>query len=361
MPPPTPNTPDNPNKPDRVEKLGTYEMIWDCKFCGAKNLLAKTHKFCPTCGAAQDPQTRRFPSDAEKIAVKEYVSKGASLICAACGTPNDGDSQFCMQCGAPLDRAAQAKTVASEVRAETQAFAAGQERDLAQERLAEDLPKPPAPASKTNPILWIVGAIVLLLICGGVIFALTAKREATGTVTDRDWQRIIYVDRFASVSNNAWDDQVPADAYNVSCRERQRDTRQVPDGEECSVRRVDNGDGTFSERRECNTVYRDEPIYDNYCSFNVNRWVPAREIQASSAQGGASPFWPGANLAAGSALGGERESGRDERYIVYLDVDGRRYECVVNQQSWEAAQEGATFNISIGVITNAPDCSALEQ
>ena len=355
-----PQNPNDPNRPDRIEELGTYEMIWDCKFCGNKNLPAKTHKFCPTCGAAQDPQSRRFPSDEEKIAVKEHVSKGASLICPACGTPNDGDSQFCMQCDAPLDQAARAKTVGSEVRAENQSFAAGQERDLAQERLAEDLPKAPVTAGKPNPLIFIIGAIVLLLICGGIILALTAKRDATATVVGHDWQRIIYVDRFTSVRDNAWDDQVPADAYSVSCSERQRSSRQVPDGEECAVRRVDNGDGTFSERRECNTVYRDEPVYDDYCSFTVNRWVPDREIQSSSAQA-AAPFWPSADLTSGSSLGAERENRRSESYIVLLDVDGQRYECDVNQRAWEAAEEGRTFNISIGVITNAPDCSALEQ
>ncbi len=357
MYPPNPN---DPNQPDRVEQLGTYEMIWDCKFCGNKNLPAKTHKFCPTCGAAQDPQTRRFPSDEEKIEVKEHVSKGASLICPACGTPNEGDSQFCMQCGGPLDQAARAKVTGSEVRAENQAFAAGQERDLAQERLAEDLPRPPTPARKTNPLILIVGAVLLLLICGGIIFALTAKREAAAEVVEHDWQRIIFIDQFTSVRDNAWDDQVPSDAYSVSCSERQRSSRQVPDGEECSVRRVDNGDGTFSERRECNTVYRDEPVYDNYCAYTVNRWIPSREVQASSAQAEA-PFWPNINLTSGSSLGAERESGRDERYIVILDVDGRRYECNVNQRAWEAAELNETFNISIGVVTNAPDCSALEQ
>ena len=44
----------------------TYEMMWDCGFCGSSKLLGKTHRYCPGCGAAQDPSTRYFPPEEEK-------------------------------------------------------------------------------------------------------------------------------------------------------------------------------------------------------------------------------------------------------------------------------------------------------
>jgi hypothetical protein len=49
----------------RVEDLGVYEMIWDCRFCGSSALPARSARFCPHCGAAQEPAARRFPSDEE--------------------------------------------------------------------------------------------------------------------------------------------------------------------------------------------------------------------------------------------------------------------------------------------------------
>jgi len=359
MQPPIPN---DPNRPGRVEELGTYEMIWDCKFCGTQNLPALSRKFCPNCGAAQDPNTRHFPSDEEKIRVENYVRKGATLICPACGTPNLGDSHFCMQCGSPLDAATKAKTIASEVRAENASFAQGADRDLAAERMAEDLgtAAPAAAPRKTNwlPILAI-GAVVIVLLIGAIV-ALTAKRTVTVTVEGHDWQRIVYIEQFTRVSDGAWDEQVPAGAYGVSCRERQRSTRQVPDGEECAVRRIDNGDGTFSERRECTTVYRDEPVYDNYCTFNINRWVPDREARASGASLASAPMWPQLNLSTGSGLGAERESGRREVYVVRLSADGARYECELPFDIWQEAQVGESYEISVGVVTNRPDCTAIE-
>ena len=54
----------------------TYEMLWNCQFCGTKKLLAKTHKHCPNCGGAQDPRWRFFPSDAEKVAVEVTSTLG---------------------------------------------------------------------------------------------------------------------------------------------------------------------------------------------------------------------------------------------------------------------------------------------
>jgi hypothetical protein len=36
----------------------TYEMLWDCGYCATRALLGKSHRFCPSCGAPQDPIER---------------------------------------------------------------------------------------------------------------------------------------------------------------------------------------------------------------------------------------------------------------------------------------------------------------
>jgi hypothetical protein len=72
------NIPDNPGQPagnpppgyDRVAEAGTFQMLWDCKYCSTKKLLGVTHKFCPSCGAAQDANARYFPSDEEAMPSK---------------------------------------------------------------------------------------------------------------------------------------------------------------------------------------------------------------------------------------------------------------------------------------------------
>jgi len=37
-----------------TESEKTYEMLWDCRYCGTKKLLGKTHRHCLECGGAKD-------------------------------------------------------------------------------------------------------------------------------------------------------------------------------------------------------------------------------------------------------------------------------------------------------------------
>ncbi|HEX3596887.1 MAG TPA: hypothetical protein VHU80_17380, partial [Polyangiaceae bacterium] len=82
-----------------------YEMLWDCRFCGAKKLLGLTHRHCPNCGAPQSAEQRYFPSDADKVPAKEHEYFGADVVCVHCGVANSKNSKHCAGCGAPLERA----------------------------------------------------------------------------------------------------------------------------------------------------------------------------------------------------------------------------------------------------------------
>lgn len=331
-------------------------MIWDCKFCGTANLPAKSHLFCPNCGASQDPTTRRFPSDEEKQAVADHVFKGASLICNACGTTNAGDAQFCQQCGAPLENAARATSLGTQVRAENAAFSAQ----------GATTPAVPVQENKRSGPNWVVigvvAAIALLIV--GAIVTFTWRRDTAVAIVGHDWQRTISIEQFTPIDDVSWCDSMPNDAYRVSERREQRTTRQVADGEDCQVRRVDNGDGTFSERRECTTRYRDEPVYDDRCYYTVNRWMEARTLDSSGESLTDAPRWPLLQLAqcSGNSLGCEREAGRQENYTLTLeDAEGKPFTCPVSAEMWQAAQEGTRWNVQIGVVTGQPDCSTLER
>lgn len=365
QPPPDPRRPRPDSQPaDRSEDLGVYEMLWDCKFCGGTGLPAKTHRFCPTCGAVQDPASRRFPSDDEKRAVTAYVQRGADVICKACTTLNAGDSQFCLQCGASLEGAALASTVGDQVRGEGEQFTAQAQRDLSAERHAAAMRQAGVTTEpKSGGISWktvaIIGVVIAVVIGG--IWALTAERDAVAIVTGHEWERAVYIEEFSAVSDAAWCEQVPTGAYSVSSRREVRDYTRVPDGEDCRVRRVDNGDGTFREVRECTTRYREEPIYDDRCYFTINRWTNERVAQADGAALSPAPAWPNPALQTcpTTQLGCERESGRAENYYLTLRSDQRDFRCAVTQAIWQNTRMEASFNIQIGAITNIPDCDSL--
>lgn len=352
-----------PPNQERREERGVYEMIWDCKYCGSKNLPAKSHKFCPNCGAAQDPATRRFPSDEEKIAVQNYVSRGADLICASCNTPNAGDSQFCQQCGAPLENATRAQTVGSERRRGGEAFAAGAERDIEKEKfesemrrvgVLQDQPK------RSNRTLYMVLGIVALVIIA-VLVAIFWRREAVAYVSGHEWERVITVEEFRPVEDSAWCDDMPDDAYGISVREEQRSTRRVQDGETCEIERVDQGDGTFREDEVCRPNYREEPVYDDRCYFTVDRWEQQRTVNASGMSLSAAPLWPETNITrSGTCIGCEREGEREEHYVLVLRSGENEYRCEVPFEQWQNTAVESGWKLNISVVTGLPDCASLE-
>src|SRR5688572_6267321 len=83
-----------------------YEMVWDCRYCGAQKLLGLTHRHCPNCGAAQDPTARYFPADDEKVAVENHVYVGADMQCRYCDAASSTRAHNCGRCGAALGEGA---------------------------------------------------------------------------------------------------------------------------------------------------------------------------------------------------------------------------------------------------------------
>ncbi|MFN8371997.1 MAG: zinc ribbon domain-containing protein [Anaerolineae bacterium] len=343
----------------------TYEMLWDCKFCGTKKNLGKTHRHCPNCGAAQDPSWRYYPSDEEKIAVEDHQYVGADVICPACSTPNSAAANNCMQCGAPLAEGKRASALERQRKNEGEAFQAD---DLqARLRQTNDAAVGRAPAqtpAKAGGIPWlpIVIGIVALLLCGGIIFAVTYTRSTNVYVTGHEWSREIRIEQYSSISENNWCDSMPAGAYSVRRTQEQRSSRQVPDGEDCHTERQDNGDGTFSEERVCETRYRSEPVYDDMCYYNIDRWVYTRSATADGDSVDDRITWPDTNISRNcNNLGCEREQQRIETYTLQLRGSGdANYACPVDFDLWDATGIEDAFTLNVGVLGDAR-CDSLER
>ena len=154
---------------------------------------------------------------------------------------------------------------------------------------------------------------------------------------------------------------MPSGAYSVSRTREQRSTKKIPNGEDCSTRDVDRGDGTFERREECRTRYREEPVYDSRCHFTIDRWRVSRTPRASGVGTQPPPFWPQVKLSqTGTSLGAEREGARHEKYTLALKgEDGESYSCDLPEARWGAIADGHKKVIPIGVITGAAECDEL--
>lgn len=316
-----------------------YEMLWDCAQCHTTGLLGDSHRHCPTCGAAQDPARRYFPKPGEEIEAKNHQFVGADWHCAYCSSPNSAAAAHCTNCGAGQDGTKPVALIA----------------DTAVSPPPTPQPAPVAP--KSHGLRWGLALLALVLLALGVLFSTT--RDTTATVSQRSWVRDIQIERMASVSDAAWCDGVPADAYAVTRTREERSTRRIEDGQDCHDERLDKGDGTFVKKHVCSPRYRQEPVYADRCHFQVNRWRSYRTVKAGP-DNSAMPVWPSVGtLSSGlNALGAEREGPRHESYELTLASGGKTWTCNVPETVWAKYTEGSTAPIKVR-MTGGADCGSL--
>ncbi|MBN1681202.1 MAG: zinc ribbon domain-containing protein [Anaerolineae bacterium] len=357
--------------PPERHGAGTYQMLWDCKFCGAEKLLGVTHRHCPNCGALQDPAARYMPAEADMVALENHQYVGADRICPACHQPNSAASAFCAECGADLATGEIAPTQG--VRDLGTGIAESDtHRDVVLDNFQAEMARVGVLPGRDAPVFlgirrrnWFIfgGLVLAALLIAGIVFALTYRRETSGYVYSMSWERVIDIDDFQPRPGANWDDALPGDAYNLSCVEKQHGTRRVETGshQECSD--VDQGDGSF--RRECHTVkdYSQEPVYDDWCSYTVDRWEKTRSVKANGDGKKPSPTWPPFTLkTATGRYGQEREGKHHEKYVIVIhESDGDEYSCDYDSlETWDSFDIETRVTIELNVMGNAV-CSTLKR
>ncbi len=313
-----------------------YEMLWDCPNCDTTKLLGVTHRYCPACGSPQDASKRYFPPDDEKIAVEDHVYAGADVQCRQCDTPNSASAVFCTGCGSPLDGG---KEIARKEDAVVGAPPAP--------KPGATPPPPPPPAtggtSRRSGCLLMLGAVMLFVLASVLVYAFWTT-EASLEVTGHSWSRTIEVEVYKTVREDAWKESVPTAAYEVSCRDKKRDTRKVPDGEDCKKVNVDQGDGTFKQKEECKTRYREEDVYDRFCDYKIDKWARDRTAKADGRGFEPAPSWPELSLRTCQSIGCEREGRRDEAYTVHFKAEDAEMACTYGDEpAWKAFAAGSKW------------------
>jgi hypothetical protein len=327
-----------------IQAGGTYEMLWDCEYCATSKLLGLSQRFCPHCGAPQNPDKRYFPADEDKVEASAHRYSGADQICAACSTPNSAKSDYCTQCGAPLSGSASAPRQADELKAPgTHAFVRAETHSTAPKKRR-----------------WALIVIIALITMAVLAVALLWKKEQTVHLQELSWERHITIESFGSVAESGWCDSMPGEVYDVRRESKVRSQRHVEDGEVCSLRRIDQGDGSYQEQQECRPKYRNEPVYDDYCHYSRNRWAAQRTLSAAGTD--KQPYWPQVTLnqngacigcLSGACLGCEREGSRREKFYFHLhDAKGQNYKCTVALSVWQNAQINTIWRMEKRVLSS---------
>ncbi len=316
----------------------TYEMMWDCEFCGTTKLLGLTHRFCAECGAPQNPAKRYFPPDHEKVAVQDHKYAGADVMCPSCQHAMSAAVKCCTNCGGPLQGGAQAARLGDQIVGPPTMpgqMPMGQppmgQPPMGQPPMGQMPMVAPAPQKKGMPgWIWAVIGVVALAIVAVLVLRFVWKEKTGVEVTGHTWTRTIAIERFDTFRESGNCSSVPSGA---------KVTKRTKGQEKCQTRKIDNGDGTFKEKRECQT----EP---DRCDYEVQKWKEARTVKE---QGDLDdePRWPRVDLKRkGKCVGCEREGSRNETYTVLFKElgSGEKMSCNYSASEWKSYKVGSTWD-----------------
>jgi membrane protease subunit (stomatin/prohibitin family) len=317
---------------------GYVELYWRCPSCGSENL--GSHAYCTSCGLPQPKNVsfhqgskQELLTDSEKI---KRAKAGADIHCGFCGTRNPAAAAKCAQCGADL-KAGSRRTAGQMVGAFSQGAVepiqcancgtmnAGTRLKCGNcgSSLSHGAPakeeREPVAAKPANSTFLLIGGAVILGICALIYFLFIRTQQVSGIVNGVSWQRSIAVEAFEPVRLEAWQDEVPFDASQVSCSEQVRNVQDQPPAsgrydEVCGTAyTVDLGNGNAEVVQDC-----EYQIYDDYCSYVAEAWVPVSTVEAAGFDLNA--VSPNPVLASNQRLG---ETNAD--YVCTFDSNGKTY------------------------------------
>ncbi|MCG9885179.1 MAG: hypothetical protein MH825_06305 [Cyanobacteria bacterium] len=301
---------------DRAE---TILLFWDCPDCGHPHIEGPT-KRCPGCFYWRDRAVKFYETPESRVLTAEEEAKytNPDWICKVCGAANADE-------GLPVDQL----LCGSCNQWQTNNLDLGNTNpdrlptnEVVNQRPSHWIPPaprrdpdtPPTPTTSTN---WrrriAIGALGLggsATVWAGV--TLLSPQPIEAEILARFWTVTVEVQEKRPTTDSGWN--LPSDAYSVSSSTRQSGTRQVQVGtrqekervsyrektgtkQECKTVSKGNGTGTRSckdvpvyttkYRTETKTVpvYRDEPIYDTWYRYTVDRWKQKQILTQEGQEG----------------------------------------------------------------------------
>ncbi|HEY9071941.1 MAG TPA: Ran-binding zinc finger domain-containing protein [Candidatus Ozemobacteraceae bacterium] len=335
------------------------EGSWICPNCRTKNRGAQ--ETCTACGAIRGNVAFIYEEDGRQVtdeAEKARALGGADWVCPFCGDSNPFDGTVCKGCSAPRSEGKQ-----REVRNLGASSGGGSGQGGGAARMASDV-LPAEGLSSARPVSPAV-AWFFKIGCGGLLLLIVSLMglecmtwSQVVEVTGLAWERTIEVEELKAVRHEDWSDRMPAGARVLGREEKIRSYRDVLVGhreveetyteqQQVGTRRVktgvqDLGNGRFKEiwsdepvyrdvqkrRRVTKPVYRQEPVYGTWMTYEADEWV---KVDTAAAKGTTElPAWPstGVKQPVENRLGARREGVRTEAYRITLKSlkDSKIYE-----------------------------------
>jgi hypothetical protein len=182
------------------------------------------------------------------------------------------------------------------------------------------------------------------------------------------WERTVTVEAYRTVTEEDW--SIPVQGRKVDSERRIRDYRQVLDHYEARTRQRSENVITGHEQYQCGTenlgngyfrdvmcsrpvytlryydesyqepIYRKEPIYDVWYTYQIEKWVFDRKPSATGLN--KTPYWPTYSLAKN-----EKKATQTEEYFVHLaEEDGTNQQIKLPMSAWQMVTTGQAFTLT---------------
>ncbi|MEM9293394.1 MAG: hypothetical protein AAGD01_17050 [Acidobacteriota bacterium] len=214
-----------------------------------------------------------------------------------------------------------------------------------------------------------VGCVgLLLLLIAALLFDPTD--DITATPYGYEWEQRTEIEHQELVTESAWEDEVPAEAQQLSStrelfgEDRVRtgtrtETRTIMERRRIGTERVkvetkELGDGSVEDVFESRPIYENvertreievpvfevQPVYKNKVSYTIQRWKPHRTHRAFGT--GRPEVWPEADLNEG-----EREKNQERDFVVQLrDADGKIYQYrAADEAEWRKFRNSQSYRL----------------
>jgi hypothetical protein len=333
--------------------MAIREGKWDCPQCGFKGNRGSEQK-CRGCNKVRADEVKFYlEDDAAEVTDEKLLAKaqaGADWICQFCEAINPADGKKCKSCGA--ERTEKKREV----------------KDILDQPAAPAAP-PPKKKSSTGLIVGLVGALALVATCGVCVFGSSEKQTKLDKVS---WERTVEVEKFGTVTEEGWKDELPSGARVQSTTSKVHHSNHIQTGTRQVSKQVDEkvqtgtrtvkagkrdlGNGMFEDitreepvyehRSKTVTtdepVYRDDPVYKDWCRYEIEKWHKDRVERAAGDD--LAPSWPAAKLA-----DKEREGKKAETYLaVFKDDKGKTYDWKKAPfDQWKGLEVGRAYKVVI--------------
>ena len=355
--------------------MATYEGKWRCVRCSTVNLGRFVN--CQTCGVKRDDDVKFFlDDDAPEVTDAEQLRQanaGADWVCQYCGGNNRAFDSRCTSCGntrSTEDKQLIEETLGVDDWSEEAQKATATSTFPTSANFQAALPK----TSFFKTRLFKVGLLSLgilapffIILFGVLVYVSTLSYPVDVEVTGLEWQRSIATEEYRTVTETAWEGQVPTGVRVQSSERALHHTDQVPTGSrqvpETYSEQVSDGteryvcgrknkkNGYFEDvyctrtkyktvtktRTRSETIYQGVPVYRTRYTYLVDKWMPAGEKATSGTD--FSPQW--ATVAVDNVR--TRESGRKESYnLVCKELGGKNklLKIKLTPETWSKFQNG---------------------